>query len=55
MSVRTPSLFEVATPQLAGSCFDPALDHARLMKQLGRVFDSCEHILGHVDRCEAAR
>jgi hypothetical protein len=36
--VRTPSLFDVA-PTIDASAYDSALDHARLSKQLGRIFD----------------
>lgn len=35
--MRTPSLFETS-PRFDGPCYDPALDHARLSQQLGRVF-----------------
>ena len=37
--MRTPSLFDTS-PRFDGPCFDPALDQARLTKQLGRVFDA---------------
>jgi hypothetical protein len=36
--MRTPSLFETA-PRFDGPVYDPALDQARLTKQLARVFD----------------
>ena len=35
--MRTPSLFGMA-PRFDGAVYDPALDHDRLSKQLGRVF-----------------
>jgi len=36
--MRAPSLFDVS-PRFDGAVYDPALDHDRLSKQLGRVFD----------------
>lgn len=36
--MRTPLLFETA-PRFSGPAYDPAVDQARLTKQLGRVFD----------------
>lgn len=36
--MRMPSLFDTI-PRFDGAAFDPALDQARLTKQLGRVFD----------------
>jgi hypothetical protein len=36
--MRPPNLFDTA-PRFDGATFDPALDQARLTKQLGRVFD----------------
>ena len=36
--MRTPSLFD-ASPRFDGPVYDPAVDDARLSKQLGRVFD----------------
>lgn len=35
--MRTPSSFDTS-PRFDGPCFDPALDQARLSKQVGRVF-----------------
>jgi hypothetical protein len=35
--MRTPSLFDVS-PRFDGPVYDPAVDQARLTKQLGRVF-----------------
>lgn len=35
--MRTPSLFDVS-PRFDGPAYDPALDQARLSKQIGRVF-----------------
>jgi hypothetical protein len=36
--MTAPSLFDLS-PQFDGAVYDPALDHDRLSKQLGRVFD----------------
>jgi len=35
--MRTPSLFDTA-PRFDGPAYDPALDQARLSRQLGRVY-----------------
>src|SRR4051794_27741964 len=37
--MNTPSLFDTA-PRFDGPSYDPAIDQARLTKQLGRVFDA---------------
>jgi hypothetical protein len=55
MMMRTPSLFDVS-PRFDGPAYDPALDHARLSKQLGRVFDAMQdgawrtHLAATADR-----